>query len=81
MAINKQDIYSNYVSKIQTALEENNFEGLDYILEFITTSLNEEQLEYISDLIDEVTLFVELKEDEYKDEALGIIEEDFLDAR
>jgi len=81
MSVNKRNIYVNYVSKIETALLEDNFESLDYILEFLTSNIDDETREYIWDLIDEVTLYLELKDDEYKEEALAIIEEDFGDVK
>ena len=81
MAINKKEIYDEYVSKIEKALNEDNFDSLDYILEFLTTNLDEETTEAIWDLIYEVTLYLEYKMPEYKDEALTIIEEDFGDIK
>ena len=81
MAINKKEIYDEYVSKIEKALNEDNFDSLDYILEFLTTNLDEETTEAIWDLIYEVTLYLEYKMPEYKDEALNIIEEDFGDIK
>ena len=70
----KADIYKNYLSKLEEALTNENFDNLDYILEFLNIpNIEEDVYEEISDIIDESTLFVELKEDEYKLEALKLI--------
>lgn len=72
----KSDIYKNYLSKLEEALIADNFDGLDYILEFLNIpNIEESVYNEIDDIIDETTLFVELKEDEYKDTALELISE------
>jgi len=71
----KQDIYKNYLSKLEEALQEENFDNLDYILEFLNfPNIEEDVYNEISDIIDEATLFIELKEQEYKDEAIEMIQ-------
>lgn len=72
----KIDIYKNYLSKLEEALTAENFDNLDYILEFLNIpNIEESVYEEISDIIDETTLFIELKDAEYKDEALKLITE------
>ncbi|MCP4523185.1 MAG: hypothetical protein GY828_03120 [Candidatus Gracilibacteria bacterium] len=72
----KADIYKNYLSKIEEALTQENFDNLDYILEFLNIpNIEEEVYNEISDIIDEVTLFVEFKESDYKNTALNMIVE------
>ena len=74
--MNKKDIYNNYISRLEKALHEDNFDDIDYILEFLyTTWINEKYLSEIDDILRESTLYAELKEKEYKDEALRLIEE------
>ena len=75
----KKEIYKKYVSKIKIALENDNFETLDAFLEAL--SISEKLQETIWDLIYEVTLYLEYKIPEYKEEALAIIEEDFGDLK
>ncbi len=71
----KADIYKNYLSKLEEALSEENFDNLDYIIEFLNfPNIEEDVYNEISDIIDEATLFIELKEAEYKKEALEMIE-------
>ena len=71
----KADIYKNYLSKLEEALNEENFDSLDYIIEFLNfPNIEEDVYNEISDIIDEATLFIELKEAEYKNEALEMIE-------
>ncbi len=70
----KADIYKNYLSKLEEALNEENFDNLDYIIEFLNfPNIEEEVYNDISDIIDEATLFIELKEAEYKNWALELI--------
>ena len=70
----KADIYKNYLSKLEEALNEENFDNLDYIIEFLNfPNIEEEVYNDISDIIDEATLFMELKETEYKNWALELI--------
>ena len=76
--MDKKKLYTEYVSKIETALQEDNFEALDKTLELITWSeFTQEERDYMSDAIDEATLYLEFKEEDYKEEALWVIEEDF----
>lgn len=75
--MNKKEIFEKYVSKIKTALENDDFESLDALLEAL--SIYEELQETLWDLIYETTLYLEYKIQEYKEEALAIIEEDFWD--
>ncbi len=70
----KADIYKNYLSKLEESLNEENFDNLDYIIEFLNfPNIEEDVYNEISDIIDEATLFIELKEAEYKNEALEMI--------
>jgi hypothetical protein len=70
----KNEIYKNYLSKLQEAVEQENFDNLDYILEFLNfPNIEEDVYNEISDIIDEATLYLELKEDEYKQETLNAI--------
>lgn len=71
-----KELYDNYVSKLEKALQEDNFENLDYILESIYSLwIPDELMEIIDDILQEATLYIELKEEEYKKEALKLIEE------
>jgi len=74
--MNNKEIYENYLKKIKEVLEKDDFESLDYILEYMYTSgIPDEILEEIDDILQEVTLYVELKEKEYKETALEFIKE------
>ena len=74
--MNKIKIYTDYLSKIETALNDNNTEALDYILEFIfTNQIPDDEMEAMDDILNEATLYTELWEQEYKDEALVLINE------
>jgi len=71
-----KEIYDNYLKKIKEVLEADDFVSLDYILEYMYTSrLPDEVLNEIDDILQEVTLYVELKEKEYKETALEFIKE------
>ena len=57
-------------------LENDNFDELDKLfIELYSEEIPEEQEEKISNILDEATLYLEFKEDEYKDEALRLINE------
>lgn len=72
--MNQADIYKNYLSKLEESLKTENFDTLDYILEFLNIpNIEEDVYEDISDIIDEATLYVELKEADYKNQALILI--------
>jgi hypothetical protein len=72
----KTDIYKNYLSKLEEALNADNFDGLDYILEFLNIpNIEESVYNEIDDIIDETTLYIEFKKQEYKDTALELISE------
>jgi hypothetical protein len=74
--MNQATIYKNYLSKLEESLNENNYDSLDYILEFLNVpNIEEDVYEDISDIIDEATLYFELKKDDYKDQALLLISE------
>lgn len=74
--MNNKEIYENYLKKIKEVLEKDDFESLDYILEYMYTSgIPDEILEEIDDILQEVTLYVELKDKEYKETALEFIKE------
>jgi hypothetical protein len=74
MTINKQKLYTDYLSKLEQALLEDNFENLDYILEYMYQSwIPEDIIEPLENLLVEATLYTELKDQEYKNEALKMI--------
>ncbi len=74
--MNNKEIYENYLKKIKEILEKDDFESLDYILEYMYTSgIPEDILDEIDDILQEITLYVELKDKEYKQTALEFISE------
>ncbi len=74
--MNNKEIYENYLKKIKEILEKDDFESLDYILEYMYTSgIPDDILDEIDDILQEVTLYVELKDKEYKETALEFIRE------
>ncbi len=74
--MNNKEIFTNYLSKIKESLEKDDFASLDYILEYMYTSwVPDEILDEIDDILQEVTLYIELKEDDYKTTALEFIKE------
>lgn len=71
-----KEIYTNYLSKLKDALQKDDFDTLDYILEYMYTSgISSEILDEIDDILQEVTLYVEFKEPDYKSTALEFIKE------
>lgn len=62
------------IKNMKIYLEEDNFESIDELLqEIFSSELQKEQEEAIWDLLQEITLYSELRENEYKQEALNII--------
>lgn len=73
--MNKKELYENYLSKLESALITNKNEDINYILEYLYTSwLPEKDINEIDDILQEATLYSELWEIEYKEEALKMIE-------
>ena len=71
MTVNKKALYENYVSKIEEALNESSFDKLDFILTYYSSpNFSDEERNEIEDIVDETTLYLEPREDEYKNEAL-----------
>ncbi len=71
-----KELYENYLKKIKEVLEKDDFASLDYILEYMYTSgVPDNILDELDDILQEVTLYVELKEKDYKEEALKLIKE------
>jgi hypothetical protein len=65
-----------YIAKIQQALEQDNFTVLDTLLQdAIDGEISIDEREEIDDILNEVTLYIELKESEYKEEGLKLISE------
>jgi len=72
--MNKKEIYTNYLVKVKEALVKDDLDSLDYILEFMYTSgIPAPIIEELDDILREVTLFVETKELECKENALEMI--------
>ena len=76
MKPNKKKLYIEYISKLEKELIAENIEWINFILEYMyTIQLTEEERIEIDDILQEATLYVEFKDDEYKDEALIQINE------
>ena len=74
--MNKQELYIKYLQEIEENLLKDEFENLDIFLENIYTSqIPENELEEIYDILQEITLYLEFKETEYKEKAIELIEE------
>lgn len=72
----KEKIYNDYLSKLETAIIDDDIDSINYILEYLyTNQLPEDDLEAIDDILQEATLYSELWETEYKEEALRLISE------
>lgn len=68
------ELYTNYLSKLEEALVQENMDNIDYIVETLYTSwLNENDMDKIDDILHEATLFLEFGEEEYKETALDLI--------
>lgn len=74
--MNKQELYTNFISKVEEFLKLEDFENLDFILQSVYSMWFDDQtISIIDDILQEATLFLEFKEEEYKEEALALIEE------
>lgn len=70
------EIKLNYLDKIKETLESDNFDWIDYILEYLYGSwIWEDVLEKLDDILQELTLYLEFKEEEYKQNTLKMIKE------
>jgi len=71
MTVNKKNLYNNYISKLEKALNNSSFDSIDYILTYYSSpNFTEEERSEIEDIVDEATLYLEMREDKYKEEAL-----------
>lgn len=74
--MNKQELYTNFISKVEEFLKLEDFENLDFILQSVySMGFDDNTISLIDDILQEATLFLEFKEEEYKNEALNLIEE------
>lgn len=74
--MNKQELYKNFISKVEEFLKLEDFENLDFILQSVySMGFDDNTISLIDDILQEATLFLEFKEEEYKNEALVLIEE------
>lgn len=72
--MNKAELYTNYLSKLEEALVQENMDNIDFIVETLYTSwLSESDMDKIDDILHEATLFLEFSEDDYKETALELI--------
>jgi len=63
------------IKKLKNYLENDNFDELDKLfIEVYSVEIPEEQEEKISDILDEATLYLEFKEEDYKKVALEMID-------
>jgi len=70
------DLYINYILPLEDALKNENFEKIDFILETIYTMwMDDKTITKINDILQEATLFSEFREEDYKIEALNLIED------
>ena len=70
------DLYINYILPLEDALKNENFEKIDFILETIYTMwMDDKTITKIDDILQETTLFSEFREEDYKIEALNLIED------
>ena len=70
------DLYINYILPLEDALKNENFEKIDFILETIYTMwMDDKTITKIDDILQEATLFSEFREEDYKIEALNLIED------
>lgn len=68
------ELYTNYLSKLEEALVQENMDNIDYIVETLYTCwLSENDMDKIDDILHEATLFLEFGEEEYKETALDLI--------
>jgi hypothetical protein len=73
--MNKQELYNNFISKIESYLKLEDFENLDFILQSIySMGFDDQTISLVDDILQEATLFLEFKEEEYKTTALDLIE-------
>ena len=72
--MNKKELYKNYISKIEEALNKDSFDTLDFILTYYSSpNFTEQEREAIEEIVGETTLYLELRETEYKEKALELI--------
>lgn len=72
--MNKAKLYTDYLSKLEESIISDDIEWVNYILEYLYTNhLPEEEMDIMDNILHEATLYSELWELEYKEEALRLI--------
>ncbi len=66
---------TQYLEKLKKVLVDDDFLGLDDVLELsVTWMLTEDEVNEIDEILNEATLYAEFKEGEYKEKALELID-------
>ena len=72
----KTELYNLYLNKLEEAIENDKFETIDLLLEAIySENIPEKEMDEMYDILNEATLYTELRESEYKDEFMELIKE------
>lgn len=72
----KKELYELYLSKLEESVIWDDFDSIDFILEAIySENIPPKDMEEMYEVINEATLYTELRETEYKDTFLELLEE------
>ncbi len=72
----KTELYNLYLNKLEEAIENDKFDDIDLLLEAIyAENIPEKEMDEMYDILNEATLYTELRESEYKEEFMELIKE------
>lgn len=72
----KTELYNLYLNKLEEAIENDKFDDIDLLLEAIySENIPEKEMDEMYDILNEATLYTELRESEYKEEFMELIKE------
>lgn len=74
--MNKKELYELYLNKLEATIDNDKFDDIDLILEAIySENIPQKEMDEMYDILNEATLYTELREKEYKEEFLRLLKE------
>jgi hypothetical protein len=74
--MNKKELYELYLNKLEETIDNDKFDDIDLILEAIySENIPEKEMDEMYEVLNEATLYTELRENEYKEAFKELVEE------
>lgn len=74
--MDKKELYELYLNKLEATIDNDKFDDIDLILEAIySENIPEKEMDEMYEVLNEATLYTELRENEYKEAFKELVEE------